>query len=75
MVRMAALGAPTVCASKAMHGNALAQPSCSTGSYYALAAAQTAGIRLTNSSPRSKALMLSMVVCMIWPIASSVKKA
>jgi hypothetical protein len=38
-------------------------------------ARQLLGTRWTSSSPRAKAVMLSMVVCMICPIASCVKKA
>jgi hypothetical protein len=32
-------------------------------------------MRFVSASPRSSALMLSSVVCMIWPTASTVKKA
>ena len=36
---------------------------------------QLAGTRLTSASPRSNAVMLWIVVCMICPMASWVKKA
>ncbi len=40
-----------------------------------LEAGQPSGTRFTNGSPRSNALRLSSVVAMIWPMASTVKKA